>query len=131
MIGGTTFFFFCRNGIHYDVALIKIEGKILWTDNVRPVCLPTPGTYISNGTVCIATGWGSLCRFIFYYIQIIEPKVILFFAIVASSTILFKVKSLSLIKTICVKVAISGYRFSITDWLAEEMKDYLYKHAQF
>jgi len=48
------------NGIHYDVALIKIQGKISWTDNVRPVCLPTPGTYISNGTVCIATGWGSL-----------------------------------------------------------------------
>jgi len=46
--------------IHNDVALIKIEGRISWSSTVRPICLPETGTYIPSGTVCIATGWGSL-----------------------------------------------------------------------
>ena len=50
-----------------DMAMIKLERALRFTDGVQPVCLPPPGFDISvnfpetvenNGPVCTIAGWG-------------------------------------------------------------------------
>ena len=44
-------------GPDYDVALIKLRKPIRFTNDVRPVCLPTRD--FPPGTNCYVTGWGA------------------------------------------------------------------------
>jgi len=41
-----------------DLALLKLETPIQFTDTIRPICLPTAGEALPVGQTCVAAGWG-------------------------------------------------------------------------
>jgi len=41
-----------------DLALIKLDSPIDFSDTIRPICLPAPGEALPIGKTCIAAGWG-------------------------------------------------------------------------
>jgi len=49
-----------------DIALILVNQTIVFSEMIRPVCLQTlsyGNVEVAAGTICIATGWGRLCKF--------------------------------------------------------------------
>jgi len=48
---------FIRERPRYDLALLKLNGTIQYTDEVRPICVDR-SRFPDNFTDCIATGWG-------------------------------------------------------------------------
>ncbi|XP_067154622.1 transmembrane protease serine 2 isoform X5 [Apteryx mantelli] len=42
-----------------DVALMKLETPLIFTDNIRPVCLPNPGMVFKPNQQCWISGWGA------------------------------------------------------------------------
>ncbi|NXR84247.1 TMPS2 protease, partial [Pycnonotus jocosus] len=42
-----------------DVALMKLETALSFTENVRPVCLPNPGMMFQSNQQCWISGWGA------------------------------------------------------------------------
>ncbi|GIY35851.1 plasminogen [Caerostris darwini] len=44
--------------MRHDIALIKLNAPVQFTDQVRPGCLPSLGWDLAPGTLCYATGWG-------------------------------------------------------------------------
>ncbi|KFM77956.1 Apolipoprotein(a), partial [Stegodyphus mimosarum] len=45
-------------GVKDDIALIKLNAPVEFTDTVQPACLPSLGWDLQPGTQCYATGWG-------------------------------------------------------------------------
>jgi len=45
-------------GANNDVALVKLEKPIRFSDTIRPVCLPKAGEALPVGKTCVAAGWG-------------------------------------------------------------------------
>ncbi|XP_068439572.1 chymotrypsin-like protease CTRL-1 [Clinocottus analis] len=43
-----------------DIALMKLESPVTFTDYIRPVCLASNSSQFHNATPCWATGWGRL-----------------------------------------------------------------------
>uniref|UniRef100_A0A3Q3W0R1 Peptidase S1 domain-containing protein n=1 Tax=Mola mola TaxID=94237 RepID=A0A3Q3W0R1_MOLML len=43
-----------------DVALVELTTPVIWSDYVRPVCLPSSGTLFPGGMMCYVTGWGNI-----------------------------------------------------------------------
>ena len=54
-------------GIHRnDIALIKLEAPVTFTDTVMAACIPNAGFLLAQDTPCYVTGWGRLsseCRY--------------------------------------------------------------------
>ncbi|XP_076597150.1 chymotrypsin-like elastase family member 2A isoform X2 [Chaetodon auriga] len=48
--------FFIRN----DIALIKLESPITFSDSISPACVPAAGAILANNYPCYVTGWGRL-----------------------------------------------------------------------
>ncbi|XP_051153423.1 uncharacterized protein LOC127276809 isoform X2 [Leptopilina boulardi] len=46
------------NGFINDIALLRLEAPVTFSDYVRPVCLPESEP--KSGTMCTVTGWGQL-----------------------------------------------------------------------
>ncbi|XP_034947847.1 LOW QUALITY PROTEIN: uncharacterized protein [Chelonus insularis] len=46
------------NGFINDVALLRLEKPVIFSDYVRPICLPNNEP--KSGTICTVTGWGQL-----------------------------------------------------------------------
>ena len=51
----------------HDLAIVKIRRKaggagVRFSDSVVPVCLPSQGTRVQDGTYCVISGWGKLLR---------------------------------------------------------------------
>jgi len=46
------------NFLTYDIALLKLDKPINFTDTIRPVCLPKQGEAVPVGKQCVAAGWG-------------------------------------------------------------------------
>ncbi|KAK0098621.1 hypothetical protein PV326_005954 [Microctonus aethiopoides] len=46
------------NGFINDIALLRLEQPVTFSDYVRPICLPD--TEPKSGTTCTVTGWGQL-----------------------------------------------------------------------
>jgi len=44
-----------------DIALIKLKGKLSETDDhIHPIDLPDKNLVLTEGQVCVASGWGYL-----------------------------------------------------------------------
>ncbi len=41
-----------------DIALIKLDGDIEWSDSIRPVCLPKSVELSFSGRLATVAGWG-------------------------------------------------------------------------
>jgi trypsin len=41
-----------------DVALLIVEGEIMFDANVKPIALPKLNQVVADGTVCTVSGWG-------------------------------------------------------------------------
>jgi hypothetical protein len=46
--------------IKNDIALVKLEKPIKFTDTIRPICLPTQGEALPVGKTCFVAGWGRI-----------------------------------------------------------------------
>ena len=46
------------NGFINDIAMLRLEKPVIFSDYVRPVCLPQSEP--KSGTICTVTGWGQL-----------------------------------------------------------------------
>ncbi|KAH6924910.1 hypothetical protein HPB50_026415 [Hyalomma asiaticum] len=46
------------DGNNYDIALVKLDMPVNFTDEVRPICLPKKGDDLLRDGECYATGWG-------------------------------------------------------------------------
>lgn len=46
------------NGFINDIAMLRLEEPVTFSDYVRPVCLPESEP--KSGTTCTVTGWGQL-----------------------------------------------------------------------
>lgn len=42
-----------------DVAILRLEHPLIFSDYIQPICLPTKGQPLVEGTICIVTGWGN------------------------------------------------------------------------
>ncbi|XP_023145589.2 polyserase-2 [Amphiprion ocellaris] len=45
-----------------DIALMKLNSPITFTNFIRPVCLASNSSQFFNATLCWATGWGNLAK---------------------------------------------------------------------
>ena len=43
-----------------DIALVELAGEVSFNDRARPICLPKGGINFRPGTMCTATGFGSI-----------------------------------------------------------------------
>ncbi|KAI8484056.1 hypothetical protein Bbelb_381740 [Branchiostoma belcheri] len=41
-----------------DIALLRLESPVDWSDTVKPVCLPEAGHELEDNTMCVITGFG-------------------------------------------------------------------------
>ncbi|KAK1801212.1 hypothetical protein P4O66_022912, partial [Electrophorus voltai] len=46
--------------IRNDIALIKLQTPVQFSDTIKPACLPKDGQVLPNATPCYVTGWGRL-----------------------------------------------------------------------
>nr|XP_012220724.1 PREDICTED: uncharacterized protein LOC105671295 isoform X2 [Linepithema humile] len=49
------------NGFVNDIAVVRLERAVIFSDHIRPVCLPTAP--VNSGTICFVTGWGQTNEF--------------------------------------------------------------------
>lgn len=47
-------------GFINDISLLQMTQPVIFSDYVRPVCLPPPGQVLENGHLCTVIGWGQL-----------------------------------------------------------------------
>uniref|UniRef100_A0AAR5PWV3 Peptidase S1 domain-containing protein n=1 Tax=Dendroctonus ponderosae TaxID=77166 RepID=A0AAR5PWV3_DENPD len=47
-------------GFINDISLLQMTYPVVFSDYVRPVCLPPPGQVLENGHLCTVIGWGQL-----------------------------------------------------------------------
>jgi len=47
----------------YDIALLKLDKPINFTETIRPICLPKHGENVPVGKHCRAAGWGRISKF--------------------------------------------------------------------
>ena len=53
-------FRYVETGFVNDISLLKMAKPVQFTDYIRPVCMPTPKTEITDGRRCTLVGWGQL-----------------------------------------------------------------------
>ena len=41
-----------------DVGLLRLSRPVVFTDTIRPICLPTPDVDLNKFKVCVSTGFG-------------------------------------------------------------------------
>jgi len=54
------FIFTPRTGANNDLAIIKLDSPLKFSDTVRPICLPAKGEALPVGKTCVAAGWGRI-----------------------------------------------------------------------
>uniref|UniRef100_A0A8C6TEC9 Granzyme M n=1 Tax=Neogobius melanostomus TaxID=47308 RepID=A0A8C6TEC9_9GOBI len=43
-----------------DIAMLKLDTPVTFTDTIKPACLPEEGAVLPNGAPCYISGWGRL-----------------------------------------------------------------------
>lgn len=51
---------FTRAGSSGDIALIKLQNPVQFTDYIMPICVPTQDVQFPSNLNCFVTGWGSI-----------------------------------------------------------------------
>ncbi|XP_030641070.1 chymotrypsin-like elastase family member 2A [Chanos chanos] len=46
--------------LHNDIALMKLQTSVTFSDTIQPACLPEAGYILPNNAPCYITGWGRL-----------------------------------------------------------------------
>nr|XP_006818365.1 PREDICTED: uncharacterized protein LOC100377183 [Saccoglossus kowalevskii] len=54
---------FSMNRFHNDIALMKLEQPLVYSDSILPVCLPQANFTVSEGDYAWATGWGTVWEY--------------------------------------------------------------------
>ena len=59
------YFDFSRQGVGYfgnlgDIALIQLENPLIFSDTIKPICLPEANTDFNSYSRCYITGWGQI-----------------------------------------------------------------------
>jgi hypothetical protein len=54
------FIFTPQTGANNDIAMIKLDRPINFTDTIRPICLPQPNEALPVGKFCAVAGWGRI-----------------------------------------------------------------------
>lgn len=44
---------------NFDFALLNLQEKLTWTDEIKFIGMPNDNDIITDGTSCFAVGWGS------------------------------------------------------------------------
>ena len=44
----------------YDIALLRLDKAVSYSDAMRPICLPSSTENFPSGTQCVVTGWGKI-----------------------------------------------------------------------
>ncbi|XP_072396612.1 anionic trypsin-2-like [Diabrotica undecimpunctata] len=47
-----------RTKLEYDIAIVKLTQKVVFSSKVQPIRLPKPDIYVPTGTSVITAGWG-------------------------------------------------------------------------
>lgn len=47
-------------GFVNDISLLQMDSPVVFSDYVRPVCLPQPDQELKNEQLCTVIGWGQL-----------------------------------------------------------------------
>lgn len=47
-------------GFINDISLLQMQIPVIFSDYVRPICLPDSNTILQNGRICTVVGWGQL-----------------------------------------------------------------------
>lgn len=42
----------------YDIALLKLDGKVTFSDAIKPICMPFGLPELNMNSICFTTGWG-------------------------------------------------------------------------
>lgn len=48
------------SGFINDISLLKMEHPVVFSDYVRPICLPQHNENLNDGRLCTVVGWGQL-----------------------------------------------------------------------
>lgn len=55
-----------RSSQDYDVAVIELKTRLVFSTRVQPIPLPDENDTIPDGSMCLVTGWGETNRFMFF-----------------------------------------------------------------
>lgn len=44
--------------LEYDIALVRLDGDVIPSDEISYACLPSKDEELQGGHMCYATGWG-------------------------------------------------------------------------
>lgn len=47
-------------GFINDISLLQMESPVIFSDYVRPICLPPANSTLRDGRMCTVIGWGQL-----------------------------------------------------------------------
>ncbi|RMX38449.1 hypothetical protein pdam_00016270 [Pocillopora damicornis] len=43
-----------------DITLVELSQEVEFSDNIKPICMPTSSTDFSTGTMCTVSGFGTI-----------------------------------------------------------------------
>lgn len=49
-----------KEGTHSDIALVRLEHPIQFSERILPICLPDSSVRLPPNTNCWIAGWGSI-----------------------------------------------------------------------
>ncbi|KRX27202.1 Transmembrane protease serine 9 [Trichinella nelsoni] len=66
--------FYHNTSFENDVAILKLEMPVVFTDHIRPVCLPKVNMELPSDADCYASGWGETHEEDHGYLKVVQAK---------------------------------------------------------